>query len=146
MEANDIETMLKQAIEPITLKLDALEKQINSAPAPVPIAEAPEFVALAETVKQLNSAMPDIQSIRAEQEAAKDMKAKAAFGKLLNAAALGEIDKIWNEAKADPIAYLDANPDKRLGSIKETQFTGKILNADGSAFDLALEQARLYGY
>jgi len=41
MEANDIETMLKQAIEPITLKLDALEKQINSAPAPVPIAEAP---------------------------------------------------------------------------------------------------------
>lgn len=146
MEANDIETMLKQAIEPITLKLDALEKQINSAPAPVPITEAPEFVALVETVKQLNSAMPDIQSIKADQEAAKDLKAKTAFGKLLNAAALGEIDKIWNEAKADPIAYLDANPDKRLGSIKETQFTGKIMNADGSAFDLALEQARLYKY
>ncbi len=146
MEEKDFEVMLKQAIEPITLKLDALEKQINSAPEPVPITEMPEFKELSETVKQLNSAMPDIQSIRAEQEAAKDMKAKAAFGKLLNAAALSEIDKIWNEAKVDPIAYLDANPDKRLGSIKETQFTGKILNSDGSEFDLAREQAKLYGY
>jgi len=136
---------VKAAIGDIPARIEALEKQKNEAPAPV-LTDIPEFKSLVETVKQLNSALPDIQSIKAEQEAAKDMKAKTAFGKLLNAAALGEIDKIWNEAKTDPLSYLDANPDKRLGSIKETQFTGKILNADGSEFDLAAEQAKLYKY
>lgn len=144
MEENELVKILNQAVEPILQRLDTLEKMANAAP--VPISEVPEFKALEDSIKQLNSALPDIQSIKAEQEAAKDMKAKTAFGKLLNAAALGEIDKIWNEAKADPLSYLDANPDKRLGSIKETQFTGKILNSDGSEFDLAREQAKLYGY
>ncbi|OPY54651.1 MAG: hypothetical protein A4E48_00230 [Methanosaeta sp. PtaU1.Bin060] len=135
-----------EAITGITARVDALEKQMNEAPD---LAGNPTFKALVETVKQIYAAMPDIQAFKAEQDAAKDLRARTSFGKLLNAAALedGKVpDKIWNEAKADPLAYLEAHPEMRLGTISETKFRGKILNSDGSEFDLAAEQAKLFGY
>ena len=147
MEENELVKILNQAVEPILQRLDTLEKMANAAP--VPISEVPEFKALEDSVKQLNSAMPDLKQFKDDQEAAKDLKARTAFSKLLNAAALedGKVpDKIWNEAKADPIGFLDEHSEMRLGTVKQTEFTGKILNSDGSEFNLAAEQAKLYGY
>ncbi len=153
MDSEEFKKLLNEAVSPvteavkgITTRIDALEKQLNEAPK---LADQPEFKALEDSVKQLNSAMPDLKQFKDDQEAAKDLKARTAFSKLLNAAALedGKVpDKIWNEAKADPIGFLDEHSEMRLGSVKQTEFTGKILNSDGSEFDLAREQAKLYGY
>jgi len=143
---NEAVSPVTEAVQGITTRIDALEKQLNEAPK---LADQPEFKALEDSIKQLNSALPDIKQFKDEQEAAKDLKARTAFSKLLNAASLedGKVpDKIWNEAKADPIGFLDEHPEMRLGTVKQTEFTGKILNSDGSEFDLAAEQAKLYNY
>lgn len=153
MDSDEFKKLLNEAVAPvaeavkgITTRIDTLEKQLNEAPK---LADQPEIKALEDSIKQLNSAMPDIKQFKADQDAAKDLKARTAFSKLLNAASLedGKVpDKIWNEAKADPIGFLDEHSEMRLGTVKQTEFAGKILNSDGSEFNLAAEQAKLYKY
>lgn len=153
MDEIEFSKLLNQAVKPIIDRLEALEKQTNAAPTP--ITEDPEFKKLAEVVKTLNAAFPDIQSFKATQEIAKTTAQKTAFAKLLNAAHQptgkpdDEFEKAWNAASADPLGrdvWLANHPEVKVKLAEEKPFVGKILNASGAETTLEAEQARIWGY
>jgi hypothetical protein len=124
--APDFEKLLNSAVEPILKRLDSLE----------------------QTEKQFNASIgEEIKTLKADKIAGEESKAKDRFSKLLNAASLIDLDKIWAEAKPDVLAWTATHPDKLMNAAPaETELTGKLLNADGSEFNLAAEQAKVFGY
>jgi len=135
-----VKAAVKEGLGDLPDRVAALEKQKNEASV-IKLAEVPEFKELQESIKQVNAALPDIKSFKAEQEAAKLATQKAAFAKHLNAAhqptgkADDEFEKAWNAASADPLGrdvWLANHPEVKVAIVEKRDFTGKILNSGAS--------------
>jgi hypothetical protein len=148
-----VKTGVKEGLGDLPERVSALEKQKNEAPK---LAEDPTIKTLiatvgqlAESVKLVNAALPDIKSFKTEQEAAKLATQRAAFAKHLNAAHQptgkpdDEFEKAWNAASADPLGrdvWLANHPEVKVALVEKRDFTGKILNSGGAEFDMQAER------
>jgi hypothetical protein len=120
----DFAKLLNEAVAPIIERLTELEKQD----------------------KILNSSAEEITKFKAERAAEAATKQKETYRKLLNAGAQADFDKLFPEMEKDLAGFLAGNPDKLFHPVQETKLGGKILNSDGSEFNLKAEQAKLFGY
>jgi hypothetical protein len=149
-----VKTAVKEGMGDLPERVAALEKEKNEAPK---LAEDPTIKTLiatvgqlAESVKLVNAALPDIKAFKADQEAAKLATQKAAFAKHLNAAHQptgkpdDEFEKVWNAASADPLGrdvWLANHPEVKVADVAQRDFAGKILNSGGAEFDMQAERA-----
>jgi hypothetical protein len=132
-EPEEIKKLLNEAIKPLNEAIGLMGKRLET---------------LESTYKQLNSAAEEIKKFTAERATELETRRKESYRKLLNAAnQIPEIfDKLYPEMTKDLASWQLANPDKLMNAVPDTKLKGKLLNADGTAFDLKVEEAKIWGY
>lgn len=140
-----VTTAVKESVEPLAKRIEALEKKEGPK-----LAEIPEFKALSESVGKIAEALPDIAAQKAQQEAAKLATRRGALAKNLKAAYTKEgkpegeaFEKVWTEASKHPLgelAFLEEHPEMKLALIQERQFGGRIMGGASGEFDIQAER------
>lgn len=146
-------------IKEVNNMTEELEKKLNSAYTEIESLKAeveklknaePPAVDFSPIQSEIDSLKEKFANAAKEQDAKRDAEQKAAFGKMLNAAAATELDALWGEVKSlSPIEYeswKQTNAAKLLTEMEKKQATGKKQTNAAGGFDLASEQARVFGY
>lgn len=145
-QKNGEDSMSEELLKPILDRLDAIDKRIEKFEN----AKPPE-VDFSPINSEIESLKEKFANAAKEQDAAKDAADKTAFKeKFLNAAAATEIDTIWPEVRSlSPMefeSWKQTNAGKLLTEAEKKETKGRKQTNAASGWDLAAEQAKVWGY